>query len=283
MFVPVKGGVQQLQKRTRSILEQQAALATVEIPSVYIFNVGPRVWKGVGGGKEWRIPACPKGEAYSEPVAVPAINLSERDIADGNNNLDVVIDAAMSGTRTIGGEEKHVMGVADDIIGKHSTSPGLDLFTTNGEWFGIFVTRNEVPTEKELEAANVKLVEMMDLIYSKGAESIEQGEKVAPLDRKVYNQAAEILRRKPLWGSLDHTMNDCPLCGEDVRQGAVFCKHCRQPIDEASVKAFYMRQEKELADLAAQLPGSPDPEAEGPTPPAPRKPSKSTKSRGRNN
>ena len=289
MFVPVRGGVEKLQKRTRTILEQQAALATVEIPSVYIFNVGPRVWRGVGGGKEWVIPACKKGEAYSTPVAVPAINLSERDIADGNNNLDVVIDAALSGTRMIGNEEKHVFGVADDIIGKSSTSPGLDLFTTNGEWFGLFVTRNEVPSDEELEAANGKLLEMMDLIYSKGAENVEQGEKVVPLDRKVYNQAAEILHRKSLWGSLDHTMQNCPLCGEDVRKGAVVCKHCNRAIDEASVNAFFMRQQQEFEELAAQLPADPEAENEaepGKQPPAPqpgKKPAQSTKKNARKN
>src|ERR1700722_17633456 len=172
MLVPVMGGVAALQKRNRSIHEQEAALATVDLPSVYIFNVGLRVWTGVGGGKSWTIPACPKGRRHSDPVAIPTLCLSERDLADGGNNLDTVMDAALSGTRKIGNEVKHVMGVADDIIGKNSTSAGLDLHTTNGEWFGLFVSRTEEPSEEALEEAEAKLREMMQLIYQTGADKV---------------------------------------------------------------------------------------------------------------
>lgn len=276
MLVPVQGGIANLQKRHRPILQQQAALATIDIPQAYIFNVGPRVWKGVGGGKEWVVPAAKKGERYAGPVSIPMLNVSEMDPADGANNMGVVIDAGLSGERKIGGEVRHVMGVADDIIGKSSTSPGLDLHTTNGEWFGIFVSQNEEPDDEELEAAEEKLHQMMQLIYAAGAEKVAQGEKVAMADRRIYNEAAEYLHAKPLWGNLDHTMDSCPLCGEDVRKGAAFCKHCHNRIDPASVEAFFRKQaeqaqeEIEEAMLAAQQPG----EQERQETPAPKKASK---------
>lgn len=281
MLVPVQGGVQNLQKRNRTILEQQAALATVEIPSVYIFNVGPRVWRGVGGGKEWIIPACPRGARYSEPVAIPSLVLSERDLADGGNNLDTVIDAALSGTRKVGNTVKHVMGVADDIIGIHSTSPGLDLHTTNGVWFGVFCSQHEEPADEEIEAAQSKLGEMMQLIYAAGSEKVQQGEKVAMADRRIYNEAAEFLHAKPLWGNLDHTMDSCPLCGEDIRKGARVCKHCQRAIDPASVDTFFRKQEREAAqmiDMETQASGEVEGSKADDTDPRPaKKPSRSRK------
>jgi len=249
MLVPVQGGVASLQKRNRQILSQQAALSTVTIPSVYIFNVGPRVWRGVGGGKEWVIPACPKGDLYSRPVEIPMLCLSEIDLADGGNNMGVVIDSALSGDQKIGQDIKHSHGVADDIIGKTSTIPGLELNTTNGEWFGLFVSRDEEPSDEDIENAQSKLREMMQLIYAAGAEKVQAGEKVVPSDRKRYNEAAEYLHVAPLWGNLDHTMDQCPECGEDIRKGARVCKHCQLPIDDASVAARAAKRAKEAAKL----------------------------------
>lgn len=249
MLVPVQGGVAQLQKRNRTILEQSAALATIELPQVYLFNVGPREWTGVGGGRSWTIPACPADRRYSEPVAIPTLCLSERDLADGGNNMDTVMDAALSGTRKIGKEIRHVMGVADDIIGKNSTSAGLDLHTTNGEWFGLFVSQHEEPLDEEIEAAEEKLHEMMQLIYQTGADKVAAGERVRMGDRKRYNEAATILGQKPLWGNLDHTMSECPECGEDIRQGARVCKHCHLAIDPASVEARRITREREAQSV----------------------------------
>lgn len=249
MLVPVQGGVAELQKRNRQILAQQAALSTVVIPNVYIFNVGPRIWRGVGGGKEWVIPACPKGERYSEGVAIPMLNLSEIDHADGGNNLGVVIDSALSGTQKIGRDEKHVMGVADDIIGKNSTSAGLELYTTNGEWFGVFVAKEEEPSEAELENAESKLRQMMQLIYAQGSDKVSAGEKVSMMDRPRYNEAAAYLGANQLWGNLDHKLDACPECGEDIRQGANFCKHCQQAIDPASVANRAKKRQKEAEKL----------------------------------
>jgi hypothetical protein len=249
MLVPVQGGVANLQKRNRQIFEQQAALSTVAVPDVYIFNVGPREWRGIGGGKLYVIPPCPKGQDYSDPVAISALCLSEIDHADGGNNLGVIIDAGMSGTRKVGDEVRHVIGVANDVIGTNSTAAALELTTTNGEWFGLFVTANEVPTEEELEAARGKLRQMMQLIYATGAEKVQAGEKVAMLDRPRYNEAAEYLGAKPLWGNLDHTRASCPECHEDIIEGANFCKHCQQAIDPASVAARATKRKREAAKL----------------------------------
>jgi hypothetical protein len=256
MLVPIQGGVANLQKRNRQIFEQEAALATVEIPSVYIFNVGPRKWTGVGGGKSYTIPPCPKDRAYSDPIEVSRLCASEYDPADGASNMGVLIDAGMSGVRKLGkganATEKHVIGVANDVIGTNSTTTGLDLYTTNGEWFGIFVTANEEPTDEELDEARGKLRQMMELIYATGAEKVQQGEKVDMMDRRNYNEAAILLGKKSLWGSLEHTRATCPECHEDIIEGANFCKHCQQAIDPASVQARAAKRAKENKKLLSE-------------------------------
>lgn len=249
MLVPVSGGVANLQKRNRQIHEQEAALSTVLIPSVYIFNVGPRVWKGIGGGKSYTIPACPQGSLYSDPVVISALCPSEIDLADGGNNMGVIIDAGMSGTRKVGGESKHVIGVANDVIGTDSTSAALELNTTNGEWFGLFVTSNEEPTDEELAEARGKLKQMMQLIYATGSEKVQAGEKVPMVDRPRYNEAALYLGAKSLWGNLDHTRASCPECHEDIIEGANFCKHCQQAIDPASVQARIKKRARDAEKL----------------------------------
>jgi len=249
MLVPVQGGVQALQKRNRQIFAQEAALSLVEIPNVYIFNVGPRVWKGVGAGREWTIPPCPKGARRSEPIAVPMLNLSEIDLADGGNNLGIVIDPAVTGIQKQGTERRQVNGVVDDIIGRNSTTRELDLFTTNGEWFGVFSSATEEPTDEEIEAASDKLHQMAQLVYQTGAEKVQAGDKVRMEDRKLYNWATQQLGLKPLWGNLEHTMSQCPECGEDIREGANVCKHCHLAIDEQSVKARAQQRARENAEI----------------------------------
>lgn len=253
MLVPVQGGLATLGKRNRSIHQQEAALATVEIPKVYIFNIWKRQWRNrSAAGKSYNIPACPANREYSEPIAVPSLCPSEIDLADGGNNMGVIMDAGINGVRKLpDGTEFQVFGVANDIVGTNSSSSALDLFTTNLEWFGVFISRTPVPSDEEVLAAHDKLRQMMELIYATGAEKVQSGEKVNMLDRPRYNEAAEYLRVKPLWGSLDHTRGSCPECQEDIIDGATFCKHCQQAIDPASVAARAKKREKANADLAA--------------------------------
>jgi hypothetical protein len=242
-----------LQKRNRMIHMQQAGLRSIELPSIYIFNVSRTAfYNRVGAGKGYTIPACEPGEEYSEPLVIPTLILSEIDLADGGNNMGVVMNPGLNGTVDIGGEERFVIGIANDIIGTNSSSPALGLFTTNLEWFGVFATKNKKPTPKELDEARSKLRQRMELVYAQGAELVQAGTAVKPGDRAVYNEAAEILGRKQFWGSLDHTRGTCPECHEDIIDGATYCKHCQQPIDPASVAARAKKRQKDAEKLLAE-------------------------------
>lgn len=264
MLVPVQGGVTNLQKRNRTIHQHRAMMKRVAIPKLYLYNVGPKEWKGVGGGREWTIPACEPGERYSKPVPIDELVISERDLADGGNNLDTITDSALSGVMEIGGDEQVVPGVIDDIIGYNSTTPLLDINTTNGAWFGVFWSRNlnedeqPEPLEEEIDQAEDKLRQMAKLIYDTGAEAVQTGAKVAMMDRRRYNWAATFLGLKQLWGNLDHTLDQCPECGEDIRKGARLCKHCGLAIDQASVEARRVSREREAEKiLGEQKPAAP--------------------------
>jgi hypothetical protein len=250
MLVPVQGGVENLQKRNRQIHMQEAGLRSVKLPEIYIFNISRREFPNrFAAGKTYTIPACKAGAKYSKPVVIKSIVLSEIDLADGGNNMGVVMNPGLSSVVDIGGEDRHVIGVANDIIGMNSTSPALGLYTTNLEWWGVFATTNVRPTDEELELANSKLRQRMELVYATGAEMVQAGQNVPMIDRPAYNEAAEVLGRAPFWGSNDHQLGQCPECGENIIAGAKFCKHCHQAIDPTSVATRAKKREQEAAIL----------------------------------
>lgn len=250
MLVPVQGGVENLQKRNRMIQMQEAGLRSVELPSIYIFNVGRHEWVGIGAGTRYVIPACKPGESYSKPTPIKNLVLSEIDLADGGNNMGVVMNPALNGVVKIGDDERKVIGVVNDIIGTDSTSPAPSLYTTNGEWMGVFWSRSNPPEQPEIDEAKMKLKQRMELVYSQGAELVQAGTPVKPGDRVLYNEAADILGRPQFWGSIQHTLGQCPECHESIIGGANFCKHCQQAIDPASVAARAKKRQRDAEKLA---------------------------------
>lgn len=249
MLVPVQGGVANLQKRIRSIHREQAMLATVPIPKLYIFNVSQKEFRNrAAAGTNWTIPACKPGQKYSKALEIPMLSLCEFDPATGANQMGTL--QVFGETRELDGEVQP--GLANDIIGTNSTSPALSLYTTNLEWFGVFSSPSPLPTEEELALANQKLREYMDLVYATGAELVQAGKKVAMIDRPRYNEAALILGRKPLWGSLEHTRGNCPECKNDIIEGATYCQHCHQAIDSASVAARAKKRQRDAEKMLAE-------------------------------
>jgi len=255
MLVPIQGGIAELQRRVRSYPNDLAVFAGLPIPKVFIFNVGPDPWKGVGANKEYTIPACPKGERYSKGIAIPLVVLSERDLADGGNNMGTVHDPALTAVREINGNPIQSTGVVDDIIGINSSSADLSLHTTNGKWRGVFFSMKEEPEEEEILLAEDCLRQYMLLVYSEGAQRIEQkmpenqDSVLRMKERKIFNNAASFLGYKPLYGEGELRLGSCPECGESVSEAANFCKHCHQAIDPASVAARAKKRDRENAKL----------------------------------
>lgn len=251
---PVNSGLANMQKRKRQLPAMQRALATAHIPQVYVFNVGRRSWPNrVGGQRSFNIPACLKGKEHSEPLVIDGIFLSEFDLADGAMNIGVATDPGL--TSVVDGQK--VFGVANDIVGTSSGSAALGENTTNLEWFGVFATANNPPTDEEVLEAHAKLRQMMELIYSKGKQIVEQNMpehkdlSIRMTERKNYNEAAEYLGHPALFGSGDSSaLTQCPECLEPIKAGAKFCKHCSQAIDPASVAARAAKREKANKEIA---------------------------------
>jgi hypothetical protein len=258
MLVPVSGGVAALQKRNRSYPMQRAMNASIQMPQVYIFNVGLDPWKGVGGGKEWVIPARKKGTRFGGPVAVPMFNLSEIDIADGGNNMSTVTDRALAGEVDLGDRVVSVPGVVNDILGESSGSADLELYTTNGRWKGVFYSMSEEPSDEEIERAEECYREYMMMFYTEGKQRVEQNMKESEnsslrmQERKMFNRAASYLGYQPLYGQGEMKRGECPECKGSINEGANICVHCKSDITPTAIAAREKKREKEAAKLAKE-------------------------------
>lgn len=239
LFATDRNTLLDLKKRTRSMPAMKKALGTANTPPVYIFNVGPREFRQSTPMGIFHIKACQPGESHSEALVIPGLVLSEYDLGDSGGAMGTTVDPGLD---AIGDDGSQLYGVAEDIIGTHSTSAGLDLQTTNLEWFGVFATSNKVPTKAEIATANGKLRQMMNVIYEDGANKVRQNDpghldpRCRMQERNIYNDAARFLGRPMLWGSEDHAMDRCPFCREAIVAGAIKCRHCNSRLDSKEAK-----------------------------------------------
>jgi hypothetical protein len=222
MLVPVTGNYDPNTVNRRQIPPMPKALREQDpkrFPPVFIFNVGPRRHEFPPSEKGSRfLEACPAGAKHSEPLTLRNIEMEIYDLADGGGNMARLEEE---------GSEKALALIHSGVA--------LSLDTPNLEWLGVFVTENETPTAKEIADAKKKLHAYMRLVHDKGSEAVQQGTKVDPIDRAIYNEACVILGLPPLFGTLDRMMAKCVFCMESIVEGAVLCKHCgsRQDGDEA--------------------------------------------------
>ena len=212
------------------------------LPPVYIFNIYQKAWEvPLGGLGSFHIPACPEGKAYSEPLVIKGMNRDEYDLGDSGRMSWNVLE----------GDK-----LARTIVGIDSSSPALGEFTSNREWWGVFMTHNEVPTETELAEARKKLTQLMTMFLERGDKLAANGKlgDIQEMDRK----AAQFLNQKRAWAQLPEKMDSCPGCGEPIRPGVIKCKECGAILDMDKAAALGMLTENQLAAmLAAREPKEP--------------------------
>lgn len=223
MLVPVAGTFDPQEVNRRSVPKRTKALVEQDpkkFPPVYLFNVGPYRHEFPPNDRGARyLEACPTGKAHSEPMIFRNIEMTVYDLADGGGNM--------------AWHDEDGMELALALI--HSGAK-LSLDTANLEWRGVFATENEKPTQKELGEARGKLQQYMRLTYDQGSELIQQGARVLPGDRTLYNEAAAILGKPSLFGVADHTMDRCVFCKNTILEGAIICTHCHSRLDSDEAK-----------------------------------------------
>lgn len=194
-----------------------------QFPPVYIFNVGPRKHEFPPSERGSRfLEPCPKGRQYSEPLILRNIEMEVYDLADGGGNMGLLQEEGLD-------KAKAIIHSFQDM-----EKPSID--TANLEWLGVFVTENKVPTSEEISKAKAKLNQYLRLVYDQGSEALQQGVKVVPGDRAIYNEAAMALGMKPLFGVSEHTFDRCVFCKETIQEGAIKCKSCGERLDTPEAK-----------------------------------------------
>jgi len=204
------------------------------LPPLYIFNIYQKQWDvPLGGLGTFHIPACQEGKPCSEPLKVKGMNRDEYDLGDGNGHMS---------WNVITGED-----LAKSIVGLDSGSPALGTFTTNREWWGVFISRNDVPSEAELAEAQKKLTALMTLYLEQGDALAAQGKPgdIGPNERK----AAQFLNQKRAWAQLPEKMDSCPGCGEPIKPGVIKCKECGAILDMEKAASLGMLTENQLAAM----------------------------------
>lgn len=170
---------------------------------IYIFSLFPQEKKVAKGSLgTFRIPACPRGARHSASLKLGAVVSSS------------YFDAATQSMKTddVAGEY-----IAQDIVhpfigGDWSTGQNLDDL-------GIFWTRNEVPTDEEVQRAQARLeaTYRKALAQATSLETTGQLEFITPIMRLA---AAHYNENRP-WNRIYQKLADCPGCGAEVKPGII--------------------------------------------------------------
>jgi hypothetical protein len=173
---------------------------------VYVFNLMPIDWPPISKGSagNFKIPMCEVGEQYSAPLVLPSVCMDS-----------YFVENEMK-THSVSGEF-----MAQDIV--HPTIGANWSFGQNLDELGVFWTRNNPPTEKEISAARTKMEATGRKILAM-ATSIETSGKldeITPLMRIFATYFGE----DRAWNRIYKKLSSCPGCGEACKEG-IIKHHC---------------------------------------------------------
>lgn len=168
---------------------------------VYIFNIAPlqhRVEKGSAG--TFTIPECEMGESYGKPLILPSVVMDS-----------YFVESEMK-THSVSGEF-----MAQDIV--HPTIGANWSFGQNLDDLGVFWTKNNPPTEKEIGVARTRMEATFRKLLSM-ASSIETTGKFEDITPLMRIAAAYFGEDRP-WNKIYKKLSDCPGCGDPVKAGII--------------------------------------------------------------
>src|SRR5271163_2672594 len=169
---------------------------------VYIFNIAAIDWPAIAKGSagSFKINPCEPGEPYSPPLVLPSVVLDS-----------YFIENEMK-THSVSGEF-----MAQDIV--HPNVGANWSFGQNLDDLGVFWTRNNPPTEKEIATARAKMEATFRklLQMATSIETTGKLEDITPLMRIAATYFGE--DRK--WNAIYKKLSSCPGCGDAVKEGII--------------------------------------------------------------
>jgi len=121
--------------------------------------------------------------------------------------------------------------IAKSILAEHN--PDADL-----RRYGVFLCAGEAPLEQELGDAEARRaayfreqVEQADALYARAPNRPE-------LISDVQRRAARHLGLDRPWLVKIAPMQECPVCGDQVKMGVALCRHCGAVLDEGKAARF---------------------------------------------
>jgi hypothetical protein len=167
--------------------------------TVAIGSVSEQDWYVSRTHGVYHIPACAKGEAYALLLLT-----SRGDALDLGDNRRFPF--------TISARE-----IAVDLL--------QDL-----QDHGVFVCAGARPAVEELTAARERRDAFYHKLIGEGDTMWARGHSFREIS-DLHRRAAISLGVEREWAYVPMRMNDCPACGEKVKQGVAVCKHCAAILD----------------------------------------------------
>ncbi len=215
-----------------------------EANRIYIFNVGPWPHKReLGSAGIYFIPACPADEEYSAPLVVQGVEDEPYPINE--RTCTTLPKAGKPGQLSGSGEgsdlAQQIIGVGPHVAPNSSFLP-----------FGVFISRNKVPTKQELAQANeqlnrkfVELVRLAGEAHAKGPNAVAE-----VINPDWHFVAARALRKTVAecpWlanSAVPAERSNCLGCGAVYEVGVLKCRECgfilnKPGYDEAVKKGLF--------------------------------------------
>jgi hypothetical protein len=167
--------------------------------TVAIGSVSEQDWYVSRTHGVYHIPACAKGEAYALLLLT-----SRGDALDLGDNRRFPF--------TISARE-----IAVDLL--------QDL-----QDHGVFVCAGARPAPEELRAARERRDAFYHRLIGEGDTMWARGHSFREIS-DLHRRAAIGLGVEREWAYVPMRLNDCPACGEKVKQGVAVCKHCGAILD----------------------------------------------------
>lgn len=192
---------------------------------IYVFNIGAKAWVDDANAKLAirrpplmpcvSIPGCPKGKPYVLAFRLPDI------VRQGWQ------DETTGGLRI---HEEYGARVAMDIINPVNPTldqdlqidPNIQAFAQgfNLGAFGVFWSKNEVPTEEELNKAKGRMERQYRKLLVE-ADELERAGQRSKLTPDHY-LAGDYFGYKANWRSVPEVPDNCPNCGAGIKRGAAY-------------------------------------------------------------